>query len=81
MKGTTSAFAVYTDRAEGGSSLDEGEIELMVHRTTVVDDGLGVGEPLNERAFGAGNLPVHDIYVACIEAINKLPLFIFQELS
>lgn len=54
FKGPRYAFGVYTDRAEGGSSLADGEIELMVHRATTVDDGLGVGEPLTERAFGEG---------------------------
>lgn len=68
LKGTSYAFGVYTDRAEGGSSLAEGEVELMLHRATTVDDGLGVGEPLNERAFGEGEiLPIGLI------AINDRP--------
>ncbi|XP_071107458.1 lysosomal alpha-mannosidase-like [Haliotis cracherodii] len=41
-------FTVLTDRSEGGSSLRDGEIELMVHRRLLMDDHLGVGEPLNE---------------------------------
>nr|CUU98976.1 hypothetical transcript [Hymenolepis microstoma] len=59
IKGNKYAFAVYTDRSEGGSSLADGDIELMLHRATTVDDGLGVGEPLNERAYGEdlGELP------------------------
>lgn len=55
IKGIQYAFAVYTDRSEGGSSLAEGDLELMLHRATTVDDGLGVGEPLIERAYGEGN--------------------------
>lgn len=63
IKGTQYAFGVYTDRAEGGSSLVDGELELMLHRATAVDDGLGVGEPLNERAFGEGRyLPSNKYY-------------------
>ena len=44
-----------TDRSSGVASLKEGEMENMLHRRLLVDDGRGVGEPLNEtegiRAF------------------------------
>ncbi|KAF2897558.1 hypothetical protein ILUMI_08618 [Ignelater luminosus] len=46
--------AVLTDRAQGGSSLNDGEIELMIHRNCLHDDGFGVDEPLYEKAFNAG---------------------------
>lgn len=46
--------AVLTDRAQGGTSLKDGDVELMVHRNCLHDDAFGVGEPLNETAFGAG---------------------------
>jgi hypothetical protein len=36
------------DRAEGGSSITPGEIELMLHRRLSMDDDRGVNEPLNE---------------------------------
>ena len=36
------------DRSQGGSSLKEGEIELMLHRRLLIDDNRGVNEPLNE---------------------------------
>lgn len=42
------------DRSEGGSSITDGSIEIMVHRRVLHDDALGVGEPLNETAFGQG---------------------------
>ncbi|KAL3274851.1 hypothetical protein HHI36_019633 [Cryptolaemus montrouzieri] len=47
-------MAVLTDRAQGGSSLNDGEVELMVHRNSLHDDGFGVDEALNETAFGEG---------------------------
>ncbi|XP_066147908.1 lysosomal alpha-mannosidase-like [Euwallacea fornicatus] len=47
-------LAVLVDRAQGGSSLNDGEIELMVHRLCLHDDAFGVGEALNETAFGKG---------------------------
>ncbi len=34
----------------GGASLDDGQLELMVHRRLLYDDSRGVGEPLNETA-------------------------------
>nr|CAD7590765.1 unnamed protein product [Timema genevievae] len=46
--------AVLTDRAQGGSSLGDGEIELMLHRRLIHDDAFGVEEALNETAFGKG---------------------------
>ena len=47
-------LSVLTDRAEGGTSLKDGEIELMLHRRLLRDDAFGVGEALNETAFGEG---------------------------
>lgn len=43
-----SAVAVLTDRTQGGASLKDGTLELMVHRRIVKDDSRGVGEALNE---------------------------------
>lgn len=43
-----------TDRAQGGSSLKSGQLELMLHRRLFNDDAFGVGEPLNETAYGKG---------------------------
>ncbi|UJR26764.1 hypothetical protein I4U23_008079 [Adineta vaga] len=47
-------FTILTDRSEGGSSIHDGSVELMVHRRILYDDSLGVGEALNESAFGQG---------------------------
>ena len=47
-------IAVLTDRAEGGASLQEGLIEIMVHRRLLHDDAFGVGEALNETANDVG---------------------------
>ncbi|OON15421.1 hypothetical protein X801_08778, partial [Opisthorchis viverrini] len=52
------ALAVYTDRPQGGSSLEQGQLELMVHRRLVRDDGLGVNEALMEQGVdNHGRLP------------------------
>ncbi|XP_071052267.1 lysosomal alpha-mannosidase [Onthophagus taurus] len=46
--------AILTDRAQGGTSLNNGELELMLHRSCKHDDAFGVGEELMEQAFGKG---------------------------
>ena len=43
------------DRAQGGSSLSSGSVELMLLRETIRDDGRGVEEPLMDPGqFGKG---------------------------
>lgn len=46
--------AILTDRAQGGTSLLDGQLELMVHRNCLHDDAFGVGEALVEQAYGTG---------------------------
>ncbi|KAL0377240.1 UNVERIFIED_CONTAM: Alpha-mannosidase [Sesamum radiatum] len=45
----TTEVSVLVDRAVGGSSLVDGQIELMLHRRLLNDDSRGVGEALNEE--------------------------------
>lgn len=45
-------LAVVTDRAQGGSSLKPGQLEIMVHRRMFRDDARGVAENLNETMCG-----------------------------
>ena len=47
-------LTIVNDRAQGGSSLHDGEVELMLHRRLLDDDAFGVDEPLNEEAFQTG---------------------------
>ena len=42
------------DRSEGGGSIRDGSIEIMLHRRILKDDSLGVGEALNETAYNTG---------------------------
>jgi len=46
------SMSVLTDRSQGGTSLTDGVLELMVQRRTIKDDARGVGEALNETEGG-----------------------------
>jgi alpha-mannosidase len=43
-----SELSVLVDRATGGASIKDGEVELMLHRRILFDDSRGVGEALDE---------------------------------
>ncbi|XP_018570365.1 lysosomal alpha-mannosidase [Anoplophora glabripennis] len=47
-------IALLTDRSQGGSSMENGQIELMIHRRIMHDDHKGLVESLNEMEFGSG---------------------------
>jgi len=51
------AMAVLPDRSQGGSSVSDGVLELMVQRRTIHDDGRGVGEAMNETDSGMTPYP------------------------
>jgi len=48
LKDGTRQLTILNDRSQGGSSMNDGQLEIMVHRRTLVDDRRGVGEPINE---------------------------------
>ncbi|XP_036321214.1 lysosomal alpha-mannosidase isoform X2 [Rhagoletis pomonella] len=54
LEDDTARMAILTDRAQGGSSMGAGSLELMVHRRLLHDDAFGVDEALNETAYGEG---------------------------
>ena len=41
-------FTIVTAHSHGGSSLAEGEAEIMLHRRLLRDDGRGVGQALDD---------------------------------
>ncbi|CAF1005631.1 unnamed protein product, partial [Didymodactylos carnosus] len=47
-------LTILTDRSEGGTSMQDGTVEIMIHRRLLYDDSQGVGEPLNETAYNTG---------------------------
>ncbi|KAL6494431.1 hypothetical protein OROGR_031231 [Orobanche gracilis] len=48
IKDKNTELSVLVDRSVGGSSIADGEIEIMLHRRLLHDDGKGVDEALNE---------------------------------
>ncbi|OVA09673.1 Glycoside hydrolase family 38 [Macleaya cordata] len=48
MEDNITELSVLVDRSVGGSSIMDGQIELMLHRRFLHDDSRGVGEVLNE---------------------------------
>ncbi|KAI9109731.1 hypothetical protein K1719_019361 [Acacia pycnantha] len=49
IKDKKTELSVLVDRATGGGSIQDGEVELMLHRRMLFDDGRGVGEALDEQ--------------------------------
>jgi len=45
---------VLTDRAQGGASIEDGQLELLIHRRHVQQDLCLFKEPLGEMAYGKG---------------------------
>lgn len=68
-------LTVLTDRSHGGSSLQDGAVELMVHRRLLYDDHFGVGEALNETGLDGKGLIVrgsHYLQVAPIQYAGRM---------
>jgi hypothetical protein len=68
-------ITINTDRAQGASCLDNGEIEIMIHRLTCADDWKGLGETLNEQEeFEGGMLRVTTRhYLSYSNSDNSIP--------
>ncbi|KAI3353477.1 hypothetical protein L3Q82_020006, partial [Scortum barcoo] len=50
IKDDEDQLTVVTDRSQGGGSIQNGSLEIMLHRRLLYDDVRGVGEPLNETS-------------------------------
>ncbi|KAH8370017.1 hypothetical protein KR093_001891 [Drosophila rubida] len=64
-------IALLNDRAQGGASLDDGQLELMLHRRLLNDDAFGVGEALNEEQFGTGLIARGKVYLMLSDVDGK----------
>ncbi|RWS08571.1 lysosomal alpha-mannosidase-like protein [Dinothrombium tinctorium] len=76
-------LTVLNDRTQGGSSVTDGCLELMVHRRLLYDDAFGVGEPLNETGVDDRGLVVrgkHFLILSKIEDGAKMHRKLAQEI-
>ncbi|XP_023639510.1 probable alpha-mannosidase At5g66150 isoform X2 [Capsella rubella] len=67
-------FSVLVDRATGGASIKDGEIELMLHRSTCMDDSRGVDESLVETVCvndTCAGLTVRGSYYVSINKVGE----------
>jgi lysosomal alpha-mannosidase len=76
VQDSTTRMTVLTDRSEGGTSRGNGQIETMMHRTTVLDasgadDQKGVGEALKELGPDGQGLKIRPLYHVLIEKTPK----------
>ncbi|KAF2301804.1 hypothetical protein GH714_029449 [Hevea brasiliensis] len=74
MQDNSSELSVLVDRSVGGSSLVDGQIELMLHRRLLHDDSRGVGEVLNETVCflnGCEGLTIQGKYFVRIDHLGE----------
>ncbi|XP_030573183.1 lysosomal alpha-mannosidase-like [Drosophila novamexicana] len=64
-------IGLLNDRAQGGSSLADGQVELMLHRRLLRDDAFGVGEALNETQYGTGLIARGKVFLILNAADEK----------
>ena len=64
-------LTLVTDRSQGGSSMQDGSLEIMVHRRTLFDDSLGVSEPINELGKDGKGLVVKGIVNLLFDSIEN----------
>ena len=56
IKDSNAQLTVMSDRSQGGGSINDGSLEVMVHRRLLRDDFLGVGEALDEPGIDGQGL-------------------------
>ncbi|XP_037957645.1 lysosomal alpha-mannosidase isoform X2 [Teleopsis dalmanni] len=67
-------IALLNDRAQGGTSVKDGVLELMLHRRLLRDDAFGVGEALNETQYGKGLIARGKVYLI-LSQVNQKPAY------
>lgn len=75
---TTEMLAILVDRPQAGTSLNEGQLELLIHRRLMADDWLGVSEALDEPGEDGRGLVTrgtHRLYLKFSEPIESLRSF------
>lgn len=70
MKDERNQLTVLTDRSQGGSSVTDGSLELMVHRRLLHDDHRGLDEPLSEPGYDGKGLVVRGKHLVFLDTAN-----------
>lgn len=72
---TGNRLGVITDRTQGCSSMQDGSVELMVHRRLTADDRRGVGEPLSEPglSWGGNGLIIRGVHRITVDPAADFP--------
>ncbi|EDW77500.1 uncharacterized protein Dwil_GK24524 [Drosophila willistoni] len=68
-------MSLLNDRSEAGTSMEDGRLELMLHRRHVFHDGSGADEAINEEQFGKGLIARGKIQLVLnkVEDKNTIP--------
>ncbi|CAL1274579.1 unnamed protein product [Larinioides sclopetarius] len=64
-------LTVLNDRSQGGSSIKDGSVELMIHRRLLHDDAFGVGEALNETGVNGHGLVITGSHFLILSNMTK----------
>ncbi|XP_078091137.1 lysosomal alpha-mannosidase isoform X2 [Mustelus asterias] len=70
MKDGKIQLTILTDRSQGGSSIKDGSLELMVHRRLLFDDNRGVGEALSEPGYDGKGLVVRGKHLIFLDTVD-----------
>ncbi|XP_016979617.1 lysosomal alpha-mannosidase [Drosophila rhopaloa] len=54
LQDSSKRMVLLNDRSQGGASLENGRLEMMLHRRHIFADGSGAAEAINEQQFGKG---------------------------
>lgn len=68
----TNAMSILNDRSQGCTSLVDGQLEYMVHRRTLMDDGRGVGQPINETGLSGNGLITTGIHYLSLAPTSEI---------
>ena len=63
-------MTLLTDRTQGGGSLRDGQLELMLHRRLLHDDAFGVAEALNETGPDGRGLQVRGRHLLLLSPVD-----------
>lgn len=71
-------LSLLNDRAQGGTSLQSGQVELMLHRKCLRDDAFGVAESLQEIEFEQGLVVRGQVYLTLGSIVGEKSRFSFS---